>query len=345
MRKLALISTFFFLAVAVIACQSQKKELENNLTVKDNGVFGCDTKIYEDEEENVMYLFFKSANDGGLIRMSNADGTPKLSTSSSDETIKLMDDENFDSYSRIYEDTEENVMYLYCKNEYSDDIEVMKNSDGALKLSSNSDYETIDIKNLNRFKGYFKIYEDTEENVMYLFFKAGYNSKIMVMPSKDGTPKLSNCTKYETIDMKKPGILDGTLNVYVDPEEDVMYLYCKNGRDSGAVMMVTSEGLPKKSKDSSYKTTTIEASKQVYVNEKTSKMYLTLKVENSGEIIEMKNTNGNPKTIQNSKYEAKNINELFESGGTSKICIDEENGVNYLFYKDGYDGNIISMTN
>lgn len=125
-------------------------------------------------------------------------------------------------------------------------------------------------------------------------FRLIYNSKIMVMPSKDGTQSLAIVQNMKPLIWKSQDLLDGTLNVYVDPEEDVMYLYCKNGRDSGAVMMVTSEGLPKKSKDSSYKTTTIEASKQVYVNEKTSKMYLTL-VENSGEIIEMKNTNGNQK--------------------------------------------------
>ncbi len=206
---------------------------------------GLYSKIYVDEETDVMYLFVKDEYAGDLTIMLNADGTPKLSAGTNYDTIKILDECEYNSYCEIYVDEETNVMYLFSKNAIRSGLTRMVNANGTPKLSVGTNYDTIKVSSLGKNGVYYEIYVDEETDIMYLFIEHGNSGGFTMMVNADGTPKLSAGTKYDTINLSKvkwfyPNCKDNCgsyKEIYVDGENNVMYLFLKNEYSGGLATM------------------------------------------------------------------------------------------------------------
>ena len=121
MKKLRI----FVLLVSVILCISGCSSTDTDNSVGDVSR----TRIFVDSETNVMYTWYKSGYGAGMSIMLNADGSPKLydqSTSKYTDTIDI-------SKTRIFVDSETNVMYTWYKSGYGAGMSIMLNADGSPK--------------------------------------------------------------------------------------------------------------------------------------------------------------------------------------------------------------------
>lgn len=204
---------------------------------------GLDSKIYVDEETDVMYLFVKDENVGGLTMMLNVDGTPKLSNGT--EYYMSISNLEKNGISEIYVDEETNVMYLFTKSGSSSGLTTMLNEDGMPRQSDETSYNTIKISNFGKYGLHSEIYVDEETDVMYLFVKHGNSGGLTMMLNTDGTPKLSAGTKYNTTELSKIKRFDSKCKdkcgpykeIYVDGENNVLYLFLKDGSAGGLTTM------------------------------------------------------------------------------------------------------------
>ena len=160
------------------------------------------------------------------------------------EPIKISEMRDFSSYSEIYVDEETNVMYLFSKNGHGGGLTTMLNADGTPKLSEGTKYDTVKISEMGDFSSYSEIYVDEETDVMYLFSKNGYGGGLTTMLNADGTPKLSEGTKYDTVKISEMRGFGSYSEIYVDEETDVMYLFSKNEYGGGLTTMHNGE-IPK----------------------------------------------------------------------------------------------------
>ena len=81
------------------------------------------------DDQNVMYFHYDlTADSGGACMMVNQDGTPRL-WSEEDNDKEILEKLEVQNDYRIYKDTKTNVLYI-CM----DDLMVMRNADGSVKL-------------------------------------------------------------------------------------------------------------------------------------------------------------------------------------------------------------------
>ncbi len=204
---------------------------------------GLDSEIYVDEETDVMYLFVNDEDAGDLSIMLNADGTPKLSDGT--EYYMSLSYLERKGISKICVDEETNVMYLFTDSVNGSGLTIMLNEDGIPRQSDETSYDTIKISKLGRYGLDSEIYVDDETDVMYLFVKRGNSGGFTMMLDADGTPKLSAGTKYDTTELSKIKRFDSKCKdksgpykeIYVDGENNVLYLFLKDGCAGGLTTM------------------------------------------------------------------------------------------------------------
>lgn len=130
--------------------------------------------------------------------------------------------------------------------------------------------------------------------------------------------------------------------IFVDKEEDVMYLLQTVGGDSGMTMMLTPEGNPKLSTTTTYNTRGINRASKILVDSENGVMYL-FGIYDSGinGLVVMYDRNNTPRLSKDSGYEVTKIENLGTKEGREsiyKIFVDDETGVMYLMCR--YLGNV-----
>ena len=126
MKKLRILLLMLVAILCISGCSFAGTSDSASNSVRDIS----DTRIFVDSETNVMYTWYKSGYGGGMSIMLNADGTPKVY----DKTTSKYTDTRDISDTRIFVDSETNVMYTWYKRGYGGGMSVMLNADGSSKL-------------------------------------------------------------------------------------------------------------------------------------------------------------------------------------------------------------------
>jgi len=267
------------------------------------------------------------------------------------EPVNISDMRGFCSNYAIYVDEETDVMYLLSNNDFAGGLTTMLNADGTPKLREQTNYNTIKISEMKRFCSNYEIFVDEETDVMYIFSSNGFAGGLTIMLNADGTPKLSDGTKYDTIKISNMEDLNLYHEIYVDEETDVMYLFLRNNYGGGLTTMLNADGTPKLSDGTKYDTIKISNMDgltsycKIHEDEETRAMYLFSKNSYSGGLTTMLNANGTPKLSDETKYDTIKISDMRGFRSYSRIYVDEETGVKYLFSRNGYCGGLTTMIN
>ncbi len=250
--------------------------------------------IYLDEETDVMYLARKN---GGLSKMFNTDGSPKLGNESKYDTVVSIS--MAEKGLKIYVDIESDVMYLVRTDLPEGGVTMMVNADGSPRLSSQTKHHTIDILYDNILEHhdddnlfYHHEYDlpilqflvDTETNNMFLFSNAGCGG-LAQMFNSNGTPKLSTESKYTeykfTYEISSLGGIDSDIKIYRDIETDNMFLYVDIQHCCGLTNMFNTNVSQSQSTKTQYDFSNIEQSGSdgitYIVDEEANVMYLASK--------------------------------------------------------------------
>lgn len=265
LRKISLVLLALLIALSSTSCSSNQTWLSSRIIKNTTGLESHST-IFVDEEADVMYLLYSIGSQSGLTMMLNTEGKPKLSNDTEYKTRAI------NSSSKILVDDENGVLYFFGIMNGESGLVAMYDENGMPRLEKDTQYNVTKIESFgtNEYSGsYYKILVDDEEGVMYLVCKhLGYIG-ITMMVNPDGSPKLNNDTKYETVSIGK------NAKICVDDESNIMYLVYSKTFTRGVtsplagsiasdylegdiVMMANADGTPRFSNDTEYETSIFE---------------------------------------------------------------------------------------
>ena len=124
----------------------------------------------------------------------------------------------------------------------------------------------------------------------------------------------SNQTWLSSRIIKNTTGLESHSTIFVDEEADVMYLLYSIGSQSGLTMMLNTEGKPKLSNDTEYKTRAINSSSKILVDDENGVLYFFGIMNGESGLVAMYDENGMPRLEKDTQYNVTKI----ESFGTNE---------------------------